>query len=484
MKFNNAWWWGGEAHRIFTIVVFMVLASLDNSARAVAPPLYAVMARDLQVAEAALGIVTAITILVVAITSLLWGFWGDRSSRKRLLLFGTLIWSSAMLATSMAQSFEQFFLGQIGMAIGIGCIASVGFSVVTDLIPPGRRGLLMSFWALSQSSGGGLGALAGSLLGAANWRIPFMSISGAGFVFALLYLFTYEPHRGQSEPELAEIFESGERYGRRIKLSDLRQILGIRSNVLLVIQGLTSTIAYGSLVWMPRLYISRLETLGYDLETATVAGSLYAILFQLGLYGGILGGHLGDRWQPRNAAARAWMGLVGSLAGIPFLVLLFFLPLPHVEIPADAGTWGVVWATLLSVPTNGWVLLAFLTAMTGFGLASLETPNRAALLSDLNQPEHRGTVAGLSTLLVGVGLAVGNSLTGLTQGYLSAHFAPPLNYAVGLALFQLFLIPSALLFWWMTKTTPRDIAQAHHTLSRRRTQTLDERITDQQVTAA
>lgn len=483
MRFNNASWWGGEAHRIFTIVVFMVLASLDNSARAVAPPLYAVMARDLQVAEAAMGIATAITILVVAITSLLWGFWGDRSSRKRLLLLGTLIWSSAMLATSLAQSFEQYLLGQIGTAIGIGCIASVGFSVVTDLIPPGRRGLLMSFWALSQSSGGGIGALSGSLLGAANWRIPFMVISGAGFAFALLYLFTYEPHRGQSEPELAELFESGEQYDRRIKFSDLRQILGIRSNVLLVIQGLTSTIAYGALVWMPRLYISRLEALGYDLETATMAGSLYAILFQLGLYGGILGGYLGDRWQPRNPAARAWMGLVGSLAGIPFLVLLFFFPLPYVDIPSDGGMVGVVWATISSVFTNPWVLAAFFIAMMGFGLAALETPNRAALLSDLNQPEHRGTVAGFSTLLVGVGLAVGNSLTGITQGYLSAHFASPLNYAIGLSLFQLFLIPSGLLFWWMTRTSPRDIAHAHQTLSHRSAQSVDEPVADPQVTA-
>lgn len=478
MKFINRRWWGGEGHRIFTVLVFMVLASLDNSARAVGPPLYAVMARELGVAEAAMGIATAITILVVAFTSLLWGYWGDRASRKRLLLFGTLIWSGAMIFSSMAPSYEFYLMAQIITAVGIGCISSVGFSVIIDLIAPGRRGLMLSFWGLSQSSGGGIGALTGSILGAGNWRAPFAAIGWVGIAFAILYLFTYEPHRGQSEPELSNLFKAGERYGRRIKLSDLRQIFAIRSNVLLIIQGLTATMAYGSLVWMPRLYIARLENMGYSLETATVAGSLLAILFQVGLYGGIIGGYIGDRWQLRNRAARAWMGLAGSLAGIPFLVLLFFMPLPYLDLPSDGNTLGIVWATLTSVFTNGWVTISFVVGMLGFALAALETPNRAALLSELNQPEHRGTIAGLSTLVVGIGLAVGNSLTGLTQTYLSAHLTPPLNFAMGLALFQLFLLPGAVLFWFMIRTTPGDIAQARHTLLRRSQQTLNERVAD------
>jgi len=483
MSHNRRAWWGGRIHRTYTIIIFLVLASLDNSARAVAPPLYAVMARDLGIAEAALGITTASMILVVAVTALLWGFWGDRGNRKWLLLAGTLIWSSAMFASGVARSFPQFFVAQLITAIGIGCIASVGFSIVIDLIPPERRGLFLSVWGLSQTSGGGVGALTGSLLGAANWRLPFLLIAGAGFIFALLYLFTYEPFRGQSEPELARIFQAGQRYKRRIKLSDLRQILGIRSNLLLIVQGLSSTIAFGALVWMPRLYIGRLQAQGYDLETATVVGSLLAILFQLGLFGAIPGGYWGDRWNKRNLASRAWICTLGSLSGLPFLWLLFFAPLPTLMIPADASLLALVWATVSSPFTNGQMALLFLVALLGFALIALETPNRTALLSDLNQPEHRGTVAGLSTLLSSMGLALGNALTGIILGYLAVRMAPPLNYAIGLALFQLFFIPSGILFLWMTRTTPRDLTQARQTLVRRSQQTAAERAADEQVIA-
>lgn len=480
-KFMQWDWWGGRHHRVFTVIVFIILASLDNSARAVAPPLYAVMAHDLGVAEAALGIATGLNILVVAVTSVLWGYWGDRGSRKKLLLYGTIIWSVAMYLTGVAQTYTQYLIWQLVTAIGIGCIASVGFSVVTDLIPPGRRGLFMSFWGLSQANGGGLGALAGSLLGASNWRLPFIVIATAGVGFALLYVFTFEPRRGESEPELAKIFAKGQRYGRRIRKSDIKQILRIRSNIWILLQGLASTIAFGSLIWMPRLYIGKLQALGYDLETATIAGNILALTLQGGLYVAIIGGIWGDWWQRHNLAGRAWLCTIGTLGSIPFLILLFFLPLPEFLLPADANKAQLVWATILGVFTHRWVLLAWIVSLLGFGLLSLDVPNRSALLSDLNQPEHRGTVAGMNTLLAGVGLAAGNGLTGLAQTYLLTNFAAPTNYAVGLAVFQLFFIPAGLFYARMIRTTPHDIARARRTLTRRAEQSVTERITDEYI---
>ncbi|MEM7128887.1 MAG: MFS transporter [Chloroflexota bacterium] len=472
-------WWGGLSHRIYTVIVFIILASLDNAARAVFPPLYAVISADLQVPESWLGFISAVTIIVVAATSLLWGFWGDRNSRKALLLYGTLIWSLAMLMISMATSYTQLLIFQLITAIGIGCIASIGFSVVNDLIPPRRRGLLLSFWGLSQAGGGGFGALTGSMLGASNWRLPFAVVSMAGFGFAFLYFLSYEPRRGQSEPELAHIFEAGERYGRRIRLSDIRQILAIRSNRWLILQGLMSTIAYGSLVWMPRLFISRLEALGYSLETATVSGNLLAVLFQLGLYGAVFGGLWGDWWQQRNPSARAWICTISALVGMPILTSFFFIPLPEFYLPADASTVTLVQHTLMSPFTNPWVGAAFLISMLSFATLALDNPNRSALLSDLNQPEHRSTIAGFSTLLLGVGLGLGSGLAGVAQTVLTSWFLPPWNYALGLALFQLFFLPAGYFYYLATRSTPGDLANARAILKRRGEQNLEERMADE-----
>lgn len=170
---------------------------------------------------------------------------------------------------------------------------------------------------------------------------------------------------------------------------------------------------------MPRLYISRLQALGYALHTATIAGNLLAVLFQLGLFGAVIGGYLGDRLERRYAPARAWWGT------IPFLMIIFFLPISFFEISVNANTLGIVQATVWNLVTNPWIMLAFIFSFIAFELMALDNPNRAALISNMNQPEHRGTIAGLITLTAGFGLAVGNGLTGVAQAFLSEQFMPP-----------------------------------------------------------
>lgn len=459
--------WGGERHRLFTLVVFVILASLDNAARGVFPPLYAVMARDLGVDESSLGFVSAVTILAVAVTGVLWGYWGDRGSRKRLLFYGTLIWSAAMFLTGLAQTYAQLFIFQLITAVGIGCIASVGFSVVSDFIPPGRRGLAMSFWGLSQGGGGGAGAMLGGLLGAHNWPLPFFAVAIAGFVFALLYLLTFEPERGRAEPELAAMFEVGKQYAHRIKLADIAYILTKPSNIWIMLQAFFATVVYGSLVWMPRLFIARVEAAGYSLETATIAGNLYSLLFQTGFYFAIVAGHLGDRWQRRSPGGRARLSGAAILASVPFQIAVFFVPLLNLNLPAAGSVMQVTLATLVSIMTNPWVAGAFGLALAAVAFSSADIPNRRALITDVNLPEHRGTVIGLISVAVGVGLAVGNALAGIGFEYLAGRVAPPLNYALGLALFQLVFIPAGWCYYRLSKTAAGDIAEVKQLLAKR-----------------
>ncbi len=460
-------WWGSKGHIAFTIVVFVILASLDNAAMGVLPPLFAVIAPELSVSEALLGLVMALTIVTAAVSAVVWGYWGDRGRRKRLLLYGTLIWGAAMLLCGASGSFGQFLLFQVVTAIGVGCIASVGFSVLNDFVPPRRRGLLMSLWGLSQGIGVGGGLLVGGLLGADNWRLPFFVIAGAGLGFAGLYLFAYEPERGRSEPELSDRIAPGRGYDEKIEPGDLPRLATKRSNVWLFAQGLTAQFAYGSLIWLPRLFAAKAEAAGCSLETATAVGSLFAILFQIGGLFSVLGGHIGDLWQRRDPRGRAMLSAIGILGAIPLFLGVFLLPLHGLEIPDPAGNVAVVRAVLSSVFTNGWVAATFLLALGALALTSVDSPNWFALLSDVNLPEHRGTAFGMASLANGVGRALGNGLAGMTFAYFSGRFASPMNYVLGLALFQLFFVPTGYCYYRATKTTPKDIADVRKTLVER-----------------
>ncbi|MFI7021900.1 MFS transporter [Micromonospora sp. NPDC049900] len=459
-------WGGGAAHRIYSVVVFVLLASLDNVAIGLVPPLYGAIADSFEVPQRLLGLVTAISFLVSAVAAVGWAYFGDRTNRKPLLMIGTLIWAAGTGGSGLAGDYPTFLAAQLLAAIGLGAVGSVGFSVVTDLISPRRRGLVMSFWGLSQGIGTLAGTLVGGLLGAADWRRPFLLLTVVGLAATAAYLFTYDIQRGQSEPQLAAALAAGAEYDHRISRADLPVILGRRTNRWLVLQGLTAQAAFGSLVWLPVLFTERAREQGYSPATAIVVGSVFATLFQLGGVFSIVGGLIGDALQRRTPSGRALVAAVGILAAVPLYLVLFFVPI-RIDVPDGAGTGAVVAAVVGSVFTEPTVGLSLLTALVALALTSANSPNWFALIADANPPEHRGTVYSLGNLVNGVGRAAGNGLVGVVFHALRAAFPPPLNYAVGLAAFQLFFIPTGIMYWLAARTSPKDIADVRDLLHRR-----------------
>jgi MFS family permease len=452
---------GGAAHRGYSVVVFVILASLDNVAIGLAPPLYGSIGAAFAVDEGAVALVTTVTFLLSAVAAIGWAYAGDRRDRKPVLMAGTLVWAAGTAGTAFAGGYLTFLLAQIVAAIGLGAVASVGFSVVSDLISPRRRGLVMSFWGLSQGVGTLAGTLIGGLLGSQDWRRPFLVVTMLGLAATVAYAFTYDIPRGSSEPELA-----GVAYDHRISRGDLPKILRRRTNVWLILQGLSAQVAFGSLVWLPVLFRARAEDQGYSAGTAILIGSVFATLFQLGGALSILGGLVGDRLQRRTPRGRALVAAVGVFAAVPFYLVLFFVPM-RIDVPDGAGAGAVVLGVFRNVLNEPTVAAALATAVLALALTSANAPNWFAMIVDVNPPEHRGTVYSLGNLVNGVGRAGGNALVGVAFRGLSGAFPPPLNYAVGLAAFQLFFIPTSVMYWLASRTVARDMTGVHELLAAR-----------------
>jgi MFS family permease len=455
---------GGPVHRFYSVLVFVILAALDNVAIGLVPPLYQPISAAFEVTERAVGLVTATSYVVSALAAVGWAYVGDRTNRKPLLMIGTLLWAAGTAGSALAPGYLIFLGGQVVAAVGLGAVGSVGYSVVTDLISPRRRGLVMSFWGLSQGVGTLAGTLVGGLLGAHDWRRPFLLLSVVGLVATVAYLFTYDIQRGQSEPELAAALAAGRDYDYRISRRDLPTILRRRTNLWLVAQGFTAQIAFGSLVWLPVLFANRAQAQGYSAPTAIVVGSVFATLFQLGGVLSIVGGLVGDALQRRTPRGRALVAAVGILAAVPFYLVLFFVPI-RIDVPDDAGNAAVVTAVLRSALTEPTITLSLLVALVALGLTSANSPNWFALIADVNPPEHRGTVYSLGNLVNGAGRGAGNGLIGVVFTALRGAFPPPLNYAVGLAAFQLFFIPTGIMYWLASRSSPRDITAVHGLLT-------------------
>jgi MFS family permease len=463
-------WWGGSRHVKWTITVFVVLASLDNAALAIVPGMIPPLRDSLRASETALGVLTGTSILVTALAAAGWGFWGDRSRRKRLLFGGTLLWAAACTLSATATSFAWLYVWQTVMAVGLGAIASVGFSVVSDLVRPARRGLAMSFWGVSQGIGTVGGQLIASQLGADRFGTPFVVVGVAGVVFALAYLVAYDVPRGFREPVLAAA-----PYDYRIEARQIPGLWAVRTNRWLILQGFSAQFAYGSLVWTPLLYQEKVLAAGYGTDTATKVGGIFATLNAVGALASIIGGHVGDRWQARDPRGRALLSTIGILGAIPLFLVFFFVPLRGLEVTDGAGTWLLLRQVLAEVVTNPWVGAALATGILALVLTSVDSPNAFALIADVNLPEHRGTVFGAGNLANGLGRATGSSLASAAATAMERSLPPPANWAAALAAFQLFFLPTGYCYWRASHTSPEDVASLQATLAQRATGAGDDR---------
>jgi hypothetical protein len=85
----------------------------------------------------------------------------------------------------------------------------------------------------------------------------------------------------------------------------------------------------------------------------------------------------------------------------------------------------------------------------------------------VNPPEHRGTVYSLGNLANGIGQAGGTWLAARTVEGLARSLPSPMNAVVGLAAFQVFFIPTGVMYWLASRTSPRDIQDVTALLSQR-----------------
>jgi hypothetical protein len=152
------------------------------------------------------------------------------------------------------------------------------------------------------------------------------------------------------------------------------------------------------------------------------------------------------------------------LANFLVYVVLFFVPF-RIDVPDGGGAGSVIMAILGDIFREPTVGLSLAVAIFALALTSANSPNWFAMIADVNPPQHRGTVYSLGNLVNGFGRAGGNALVGVAFRQLAGAFPPPLNYAVGLAAFQLFFVPTGVMYWLASRTVARDMADTHAALA-------------------
>lgn len=460
-----------KPREIYTVIVFIIIASLDNAALALIPAILPSVATGVNITPEMAGIISfavAVVTFVTALTSFFWGYYGDKYSRKKLLLYGTIIWATFIFLTTFSQNFAQLFIFQLLAGVGLGCIASVGFSIIVDFVSPKRRGLILSLWGLSQGVGSTLGYILAVYFNATlGWNSVFWILSLITFGFVFAYFFTVEPERGRSEEELQKLFQSGEVYEYKVRREDIGYILGVRTNRYLILQGLFAQVGWGGLQLLPTVFIYKLLAQGVLEAPANVIGPLIAGLFQIGGVFSILFGWLGDKYQGRTLKARPIISAIGVILGIPLVIGMLLIPfqLPSVPNTDDFGVLlGYIAGQLISNPL---FILTFICALLAAIFSSADSPNFFALVGDVNLPEHRGTMFGFANFINGIGRSLGLVVLPGIQLVLILFLPLEWSWIWALIFTLLFFIPTGICYLVTIRTAPSDIITVKEILAKR-----------------
>jgi len=383
------------------IIVFIILVNLMTFEQALVPTNVAPIQNFFGFAEDILGSIVAIYTIVLAISTLFFGYLADKFQRINLIVLGSIVWGLCAIFSFYAQTMVQFMVARALAGIGLGTMMPVGFSLLCDIISPGNRSKTFAIWGIATF----LGPIAGAIIGAGLyaqfqqtaqnylWKYPFLFIGVGGLVLAACLILFREPKRAATETLMKDILSKEElSYSYRIKRADLKNIYTRKSNFWLIIN-FVDTIYPGLLL----LWIFDYLTKSFDLEEGILSIELIATVLIIGigfLAGTIFFSWLGDRRYKTDKSARARIAVYCALLQIPFIACGFIIPL------SSSNFWWI--ATLVAI---------------GLGIDEGIGPNWYASLMDVNIPENRGTMIATATFFDSIGRALGQWFGGLLIVY-------------------------------------------------------------------
>jgi MFS transporter, putative metabolite:H+ symporter len=122
----------------------------------------------------------SLTFLGMTIGSLITGFVGDKYGRRFTYQINLLIFGLASFAAAFAQDMPQLIVCRFVQGLGLGAEIVVGYSTLTEFVPPASRGRWLSFMAFLTVCGFPVTAILGYLIIPTwGWR-PMFVIAGVG----------------------------------------------------------------------------------------------------------------------------------------------------------------------------------------------------------------------------------------------------------------------------------------------------------------
>ena len=402
-----------RAYTNYVLVMVLLVMIFNNMDRTVLSILVEPIKDEFDLTDTEMGAVMGLAFtLVYTFTALPVARLADYRTRRSIVAVGLFVWSAFTAATAAVQNFVQLFLMRMGVGIGEAAGTAPSVSLLSDYVPPSRRGRGVSVVSIGAVTGMGLGMILGGTVNELyGWRMAFVAAGVPGMFLALVLRLTVrEPARGASEKGRSVEGES--------VAEVVRYLLGNRTYLLILTANAFALFAaMGRNLWEPTFLVRT-----YEMGTAS-AGIWYFVTSPvpsiLGIY---LGGFFADRFGVRDGRWYFFVPAIGQAISVPILIAFLLWPADDVfAMPAFVAASGFE-----VVP------VAFVLSFIGSVFGSFFTAPFIATIQGVSKLRMRAMAAALSTMVSSfVGLAAGPLLVGVLSDHFTAEYgADALRYSL------------------------------------------------------
>jgi MFS transporter, SHS family, lactate transporter len=296
------------------------------------------MARDFHKSDAQIALVITLTLAFRPIGGFVFGMFADRYGRRRPLMINIGVFAVAEVLTGLAPNYTVLLIVRALFGVVMGGQWGVGASLVMEKAPAGRRGMLSGLLQEGYAAGNVLAALSFFFLyGRLGWRPLFFLGSLPAVLLVLLIRFRVKE---------SEVWEKSKSQSWS---EQFREIASHWKLFLYLLAFMTMMLfaSHGTQDMYPTFLQRQWHFSPMRRSAITAFSGVGAII------GGIVVGHLSDKWGRRRAIITAFIlgiVLIPVWAFAPnqiLLVLGAFLMQFMVQ-----GAWGVIPAHLAELSPN------------------------------------------------------------------------------------------------------------------------------------
>jgi MFS family permease len=294
----------------WTLFILTGLNLFNYLDRSVVPAVLTDIKTQFALTDGQVGRINTIFMLGYFITSPIFGYLGDRASRKWLIAAGIFIWSLGTVLTGFVGTVALLLACRVLVGVGEASYATISPSLISDTFPAARRNNALTIFYVAIPVGSALGYILGSQIAARwGWHWSFIWAGLPGLLFALVLLPFRDPERGQAEGA----------HAAKPKPGDIFKLFRLADYSLVVWGYAAYTFALGAFaVWGPA-FLERV----HHVPKETASTFFGAVLVVAGLVGTMAGGLAATAWQKRQPAGYAWMLGLSVITATPLATAAF-----------------------------------------------------------------------------------------------------------------------------------------------------------------